>query len=917
MPSNQFPQRARRRTVGPFLLAALLGFGAQLSPATLGAAVVSPPAQQWVRWEGSLTGTTSYGANDPTPYRDIKIRVTFQQGSQRFETYAFWRSGNTYSVRAAFPTQTSPGNLWTWTTSCPTPAAGTVNLCATQGLGGKTATVTVNGPGSTSALYTNGMLRAVAPAATTTANNRGYLAYASGVAFPWLGDTAWMAPIRATPTQWTAYVGKLKAAGFTAVQIATPVDYMDGSEGEQPGTIATPVLMPFKCTGSPLQIPDSTCWMKDDYWIRFEDMVKVANDNGIVVVVAGLMERVIEKRAVYPDLTATKTFARTLVSRLAGSHVIFSPAFDHSTTSTNAALDDRIKAIGAEILDASHNGALPGAISVRQPITNHSAGSDLVPDLTKFQNEAWLSFYLFQSGQAAQLAEADADIFNSQVPPPTMPTTPLKEQHRLVFERSAKFPTQLPNKAAINGELIYEGVEAPCPLCPGTNQCTTVKPKKCVNQATYAIYYTAETQRKNLWYSFFNGAAGGTIGVAGTFNWQGNGLASSNSQSFIAVKRMKAFFQAVGTWTELKPTTEGLYSPSPAPSSWQKIYAIQNLGRTKVAIYTPEGAVVALQTVKVPSGASAQWFNPRVDNAALSPASAGSCPTGISSATYKCYTPTTSGTDWILVFLPPSLTGVTMTVSPSEVTLIDDSTAWTLVSQAFDANGDEVGTPIQIADPQVDASPQGPRLAKGVDGGYLAVWEREDPSAGTAVNVVAQRLDATGTPIGSMLALGTSATGSAMSPSLVATPDGGYAVAWWTVDKEGNQVLARKIAADGTLLAEATVATLATMEPAHPIIASDEAGNLAVAWEENDDGKTTTIAVERLDSDAQPVDSPLRPIAAMEDTSTGLSALTYSGGVLGLEWTLIDKDGTTLSTFARGYDSFGEPVGDLRDVWNP
>ncbi|HEX3527044.1 MAG TPA: DUF4038 domain-containing protein [Thermoanaerobaculia bacterium] len=862
-------------------------------------------------------------ASDLTPYQTLKVRVTFTQGSQSFQTYAFWRSGQTFSIRAAFPT---PG-VWTWSTQCLQPAA----TCAAEsysaslgGLNNATGSVTVEAFNSTikrhiaSPLYLKGMIQPVAPAA----GNRGYFKYSgTNEAFEWLGDTAWSAPIRATLPQWTQYIQRLSSAGFTVVQIATPVDYMDGTSGAQPVTVPpnTP-LKPFNCPSpEPSQIPNVACSMNDAYWNHFDDMVKAANDQGIVVVVVGLMERVIEANDQYPDLTATKTFARTLASRLAGSHVILSPAFDHSphklddtmcaSQSPQTCLEQRIHAIGAEILDATHNGT--SSSTPRQLIANHSAGDDLPADLLRFQSDSWLSFFLFQSGQAANLAKEAAGASSTEA-------QRLQEQHRLIFERAATFPTYFTTKPSVNAELIYEGGQAPCALCPATCNITT---RKCTDQSVAGMYYApdARSQGKGLWMSFFNGATGGTIGVAGTSDWQTNGQTSFNSQSWTAVKRLKAF-EELTSWTALKPSASSrIPLPTPASlSAWQKIYAIENSAKTQVAVYFPERIAANVRVSDLPACRTAQWFDPRTDSALRNATPQGPCTTGTNA--FCTYNPPAGGGDWVLLLRKAASCATatnSLSVTAGTVALDDDDTGWALFSQKLDAEGEPFGDATQITDAQIGASPKRVQLLQGPGGANLVAWESEEPEEGTPSSIVAYQLDSDGLPVGDLITVGTEGEGRATDPAITLTPGGNYAIAWSTWSDEGNEIHAQTLDSAGFLSDDSTVTVLPPgSEPVEPMVSADSSGNLAVAWTEVSD-TGATIGVRRLSAAATPVGSVENPILQIDGTFESLSSAELVGGSLNLQWETHDSTGSTQGVFACGFDALGQPTGDVLYIWQP
>jgi len=255
----------------------------------LNASKVAPnppaPARTWQRWEHALTSTRSYG----NPYADVTLRVRYTgPGGRTLRAYGFWDGGDTFRIRSAFPT---PGT-WRWETEC--------SDSANTGLDRQRGSVDVAPYQGDNPLYRRGFLK--------VSDNRRYLAYGDGTPFLWVGDTAWAVPQRASDPQWEAYITDRVAKHFTLIQVAPAPRWAGETDhrGERPFT-------------------DKTCarW-NPAYWQSFERKVQLANQQGLVVLLVGLMEPVDR----YPEAAQACLFARSIVARLYGNFVIFSPSFD-------------------------------------------------------------------------------------------------------------------------------------------------------------------------------------------------------------------------------------------------------------------------------------------------------------------------------------------------------------------------------------------------------------------------------------------------------------------------------------------------------------------------------------------------------------------------------------------------------------
>ena len=239
----------------------------------------------WTRWEQRLTSPKEYD----NPFADVTVSVEYQgPNGAALSGLSFWDGRSAFKIRCMFPTR----GRWTWRTSCSDPA--------NTGLHNRAGTVEVEPYEGDNPLYRHGYLQ-VEP-------GRRYLSHADGTPFLWIGGTPWAAPMNASFEHWRAYVQDRRDKRFTALQIFCASDWA----GEK------------DVLGNPPFLGEGLSRWNPAYWQEYERKVQYANDQGLVVVVMGLMEPV--KR--YPEATAAQRFARNLAARLTGNHVIFSPSFD-------------------------------------------------------------------------------------------------------------------------------------------------------------------------------------------------------------------------------------------------------------------------------------------------------------------------------------------------------------------------------------------------------------------------------------------------------------------------------------------------------------------------------------------------------------------------------------------------------------
>ena len=232
--------------------------GVLLLPAVFGPAVCQSAVSTWTRWEHSFTSDKSYA----NPATDARLKVNYRGPNQQTITgLGFWDGDHAFRIRCLFP---APGQ-WTWQTSCSdTNDAG---LAQPHRLGRGGALL---------------RLQSALPAwYLRVAESRRYLTHADGTPFLWIGDTPWSAPMNASMEDWQTYLRDRRDKGFTVLQVFCASDWA--------GTKDVEGNPPF--LGAGLDQPNPA------YWQQYEQKVQYANEQGLMVLIVGLMEPV--KR--YPD----------------------------------------------------------------------------------------------------------------------------------------------------------------------------------------------------------------------------------------------------------------------------------------------------------------------------------------------------------------------------------------------------------------------------------------------------------------------------------------------------------------------------------------------------------------------------------------------------------------------------------------
>src|SRR3954469_5672597 len=368
---------------------------------------------QWERWQKSFTSNYDYAASNGNPYRTVILKVTYTDCTTgvRIRSYGFWDQAKSYYIRGAFPAGTATAaGTWQWVTSCSGNTTSESHDCSLDtGLNNQKGRITITNTTTTATnrLYQYGLVR-VQPASTV--NNQPvspYLVfYNSNRRFFWLGDTAWAASLNASSSSdWQSYVTQRATGGpsgatpaFTVIQMApAPLwanlsSVVNGIPADQAGR--RPFLqLPSPC-GSTDHPPNSCSIWQSAYWTELENKVQVANQAGLEVAMVGLMNPLGENGGVVvPPLAEGQIFARNLVARLFGNHVIFSPGFDAKPSDFLS----YISGVGNTIRDASCLMAPAPSTSTTcvnswHAITDHPGGGSTLADLQNLANtQSWLS----------------------------------------------------------------------------------------------------------------------------------------------------------------------------------------------------------------------------------------------------------------------------------------------------------------------------------------------------------------------------------------------------------------------------------------------------------------------------------------------------------------------------------------------
>ena len=329
----------------------------------------------WQRWEHTLVSDHAYAS--PCTEAEVRVRFDGPDGQTR-EGMGFWDGEERFLIRCVFPT----AGEWRWETTC--------SDASNQGLHGQSGKVRVTPSRGEAPLTRHGYLR--------VSDDHRLLVYADGTPFLWIGDTCWAAPVHATEQEWQQYVADRAAKGYSVLQVSIASDWAL----EQRAPSAPPFLSALPDISKPNPV----------YFQRIDHMLAEANDQGLAVLVVGLMETTYR----YPPPEQIALLSRYIAARYSSYAVIFSPSFDshiHEAETLAAAMAVR-EAAPANLI-TMHMGTAVGPF---------------------FHGADWLSFDMYQSGHN------NGDRARQSALAITMP---------------AELLILTPRKPLVNGEAIYEG----------------------------------------------------------------------------------------------------------------------------------------------------------------------------------------------------------------------------------------------------------------------------------------------------------------------------------------------------------------------------------------------------------------------------------------------------------------------------
>jgi hypothetical protein len=782
--------------------------------------------------------------------------------------------------------------------------------------------------------------------------NGSFLVYGDGTTtFPWIADTAWSAPFKfllpalgSPPSSdlWKNYVADRATKNFTVLLVAPATQYVNSplSQPTPPSSGYVSFLAQAGCGPANYRVVPNECSYLDPiYWRKLDSMIKDANDAGLVVMVAGVIDptdrggsgTLIVPPQKYPRQVAAVTFARQLTARLSGSFVFFSPGFDDKI---DELLDDGSTQVQYSM--AAVGQALRGAVP-RHLIGNQLGGGSKLTDYDIFHNMPWLNFEFYQSGHKGNMGlpcnytgTSAAQEYSRAVCRAREMTLQFRCQGAAATVKDCPVGQYLPPggfKPAVNSEGAYEDFKP-----PGDPD-------------------SREGERQTAYVSALSGSFGYTIGILGIRDWSSPMIyASPTSQSDEDLMKLAGLFKG-GPWTDLEPRHNLIANNPPvntvttSPIVTGNLYAGNEVTRMVLAgnssyalVYVPgvtpsSFAGVQIKTSGINNGLpglscspgwTIKWVNPRKIEADLTSA----CGPGNGFITLNAPLTCETGPpcDWVIRLMKGKSASSNSVIALDSAggsipSSLNDLEVWTELSDGSAASAvmAQVILPDETpADESFVISPGGtsfqklPTAARDSLGNFFVTWEAESPDTGLD-DIYARRYDSLGNPLGDTFRVSQPGEGQQAEPSITADTNDNFAVSWtrFSLADQPSAVDVQLFNSSGTPTGD-TIGLptdpgggVATMS----LVRADGQGNLWVAWTTEDRrSEGGDVYAQRILRGGLLAGPPVKVNSAHGGVRRLSAFQVQRDGSFRVVWEGLGGGGHGRGLRARRYDSQGHPV---------
>ncbi len=210
-----------------------------------------------------------------------------------------------------------------------------------------------------------------------------------------------------------------------------------------------------------------------------------------------------------------------------------------------------------------------------------------------------------------------------------------------------------------------------------------------------------------------------------------------------------------------------------------------------------------------------------------------------------------------------------------------------------------------------------PETAMAGNGDFVVVWQAYD-TAPDRDDILLQRFDAAGNPLGGELQVNTFTNPFLRSPAVAATGDGNFVVVWQSYGQDGSLASIqgqRFDAGGGALGGEFQINSWTTGHQLRPAVAIGDGGDFVVAWVSGNslidgpDGDMSGIRGQRFDADGAPLGTEFPVNSYTTDQQFGAEVAIGAKGSFMVTWNSEGQDGDGYSVHGQRFDADGGALG--------
>ncbi len=236
----------------------------------------------------------------------------------------------------------------------------------------------------------------------------------------------------------------------------------------------------------------------------------------------------------------------------------------------------------------------------------------------------------------------------------------------------------------------------------------------------------------------------------------------------------------------------------------------------------------------------------------------------------------------------------------------NDGSQFGIAARRFDASGNPVGDEF-VVNTFTNGYQAWGDLAVESDGSFVAVWQDSNNNRdGSGSAIFGQRFDAAGNRSGIEFQVNTYTTGNQRLPSVGASPQGDFVVAWSSPgDGDSAGLFARRFDGEGNPVGNDFVVNSYTAGQQYGtfgLVAHDARGNFVITWV-GPDGSSYGSFAQRFSASGARRGAEFRVNTQTANAQTGSAAASDRAGNLIVTWSSDGQDGEFGGVYAQRYGS--------------